>query len=156
MTRDARLHSCNSICSGMSCSAPHAFDKCPGVQPFLNCMFEVYISVCISVCLYAANGAAHGQGLSPDQQVAAWILQHYASLSFKRALTHTDLAALEKRAGAGGHSPAAQSQAWDDFQDWFCKTIKALKQVCRHILCGLVSCSSEVLPPPQFQMIHRL
>ena len=112
-------------------------------------MFELCISVCLCAASGAASGAAHGHGLLPDQQVAAWIVQHYASLSFKRALTHTDLAALEKRAGAGGNSPAAQSKVWDDFQDWFCKTIKALKQVCRHIVSGLDSCASEVLPPPQ-------
>ena len=64
------------------------------------------------------------------QQIAGWILQQYASLGFRRALTQTDVAALESRVRAGAASPALDPRSWEDFQSWFSKTIKALKQVC--------------------------
>ncbi|KAL3157642.1 hypothetical protein ABBQ32_012087 [Trebouxia sp. C0010 RCD-2024] len=76
----------------------------------------------------AGGTAAQWHELSPEQQAAAWILQQYASLSFTRALTHADLAALESCAEAGGNSPSLSPKSWDDFQDWFCKVLKGLKQ----------------------------
>ncbi|KAL3159675.1 hypothetical protein ABBQ38_010082 [Trebouxia sp. C0009 RCD-2024] len=76
----------------------------------------------------AGGTAAQWHELLPDQQAAAWLLQQYASLSFTRALTQADLAALERHAGAGGNSPSLSPKSWDAFQDWFCKVLKGLKQ----------------------------
>ena len=57
-------------------------------------------------------------------------MQQYASMGLQRPLTQPDLVALEQRARAGSHVPALDPSLWEQFQDWFCKTVRALKQVC--------------------------
>ena len=116
-------------------------------------LYVISLYVVIIVCVGTGGDGAQWQGLSPDQHIAAWILQHYASLSFRRALTHADMAALERRARAGSNSPAISSHSWDEFQDWFCKTIKALKQVCLRAW-DLTAVSEAILQAMSSQDVH--
>lgn len=94
---------------------------------------------CVSCC--AGGEEAQGHGLSADQQVASWVVQQYGSMGFRRTLTQADVAALEKRARAAWPSSALEPTSWQDFQDWFSKSVKALKQACSHAIAMFgISC----------------
>ena len=76
-------------------------------------------------------------GVSEDRQIESWILQQYANTSLHRPLTRPDLIALETRARAGRKGPDLEPALWEDFKDWFIKTIRALKQVLENVVTML-------------------